>query len=472
MKTHEKKAAETADTPGTSNKEPKTGKKRKQHGNSRDVAEGGQKRVRLQAAEMNRLQREVTFPTFVRPEHEDIYRENWRQIQTQTRMSGQRQRLYNFMLEASSFEELENIFREVHQDQHNQYKVNYSFGFVLRNNTSGAHRYYHASNNTRVLERPMLIQHSNGLNALLSILGDVDVLEYARRQRPNSQWVVELVTNVLVYVYPLHTRPIGTGREPLPSFLKNNPFIITLDKKEKSGALIRDNLCFFRCLALHFGHCVRKLETVTVELFSEYCKAAGIGNSIPKFEGVTLHALRQLEDVFEVNIQVYSMDEKAQATLIRRSLGPFRSTLYLNLHNNHFSYITDFKCYSKAHKCRSCETVFTTTWSCSRHERTCQGKTKFIFPGGVFRPPVSVFAKMEQHAISYTIDPDDQFYPYRATYDIECFMDDKVEKSDTEKLSWIATHRVASISVCGNVPGYTEPKCFVSEGNEKQLVYG
>jgi hypothetical protein len=23
----------------------------------------------------------------------------------------------------------------------------------------------------------------------------------------------------------------------------------------------------------------------------------------------------------------------------------------------------------------------------------------------------------------------------------------------------------------GNVPGYTEPKCFVSEGNEKQLVY-
>jgi hypothetical protein len=468
MQNHEKQAATTTETPTTSGQQlTKKSRKRLHEETSADMAS---KNKASRQAEFSQLQREIHFPTFILPEHEEIYRENWAQIQTRSKINGRRQRMFNVMLESASFQELETAFRAVHQVQAHQYKVNYAFGFVLYNNVSGQRRYYHASNNTRVLERPMLIQNESGLNSLLSILGDVDVLEYARQQRPNSRWMVELVTNVLVYVYPLHTHPIGTGQEPLPQYIKNNRSIITLDSKKFGGGLIQDNLCFFRCLALHRGYSVHQLERPTVELFLEYCTATDLKTiTIATFVGVMLHQLQKMEDIFHINIQVYALNDQAQAELIRRSVSNYRTTLYLNLHEKHFSYIKDFKSYSRAHKCRSCDSVFELSCLCIRHEKTCQGKTKFVFPGGVFKPPASVFTKMERHGIQ--VPPvEDQFYPYRGTYDIECYMDKVEDKTDTEKLSWIATHRVASVSVCSNIPGYTDAKCFVSTGNESQLV--
>ena len=470
MKGHQRKATEAAERPSTSAEPSPTQQPRKRPA-SQIQQSNQQKKARTE--QQKRLEREITIPTFVQPQHEDLYRQHWRQIETSSKTTGKRQKLYNYSLESSSFEELENSFRNVHNQQNNQYKVNYSFGFILYNNVTEQRRYYHASNNTRVLDRPMVIQNVHGVNALLSLLGDVDVLEYARKQRPNSQWMVEAVTNVLIYVYPMYSHPIGTGKEALPSFILNNPAIITLqnDCNHRSTAgLIKDNLCFFRCLALHQGHSTTALERPTAELFSDYCKTFDVDHTVSTFPGVTLNELVRLENHFQVNIQVYSYDDQARATLIRRSLSIFQTTLYLNLYGTHFSYILDFKLYSKAHKCRSCDSLFDNRWLCSRHELTCQGKTKFLFPGGIFKPPASVFDKMEQHGIPLP-HPEHQMYPYRVTYDIECFMDqDKSDMTDTDKLSWIATHRVASISVCSNVPDYTEPKCFVSAGSEVQLV--
>ena len=40
----------------------------------------------------------------------------------------------------------------------------------------------------------------------------------------------------------------------------------------------------------------------------------------------------------------------------------------------------------------------------------------------------------------------------------------------TEKLNYSARHRLMSISVCSNVPGYKEPRCFISEGSEVRLI--
>ena len=42
--------------------------------------------------------------------------------------------------------------------------------------------------------------------------------------------------------------------------------------------------------------------------------------------------------------------------------------------------------------------------------------------------------------------------------------------NDTEKLTWNAKQIPLSVSVCSNVPGYDQPKCFVSNGDSKQLV--
>ena len=71
--------------------------------------------------------------------------------------------------------------------------------------------------------------------------------------------------------------------------------------------------------------------------------------------------LDDLEKLYEVNIQVYSLaptqshseDEDNEentpeiaATLLRRSHRHYSSTLYLNLYENHFSYIKDLARYA------------------------------------------------------------------------------------------------------------------------------
>ena len=63
-----------------------------------------------------------------------------------------------------------------------------------------------------------------------------------------------------------------------------------------------------------------------------------------------------------------------------------------------------------------------------------------------------------------------QYFPYRATFDFECMFSPNTGLNNTEKLTWETKHIPLSLSVCSNLPGYDQPKCFVSEGDSKQLV--
>ena len=44
------------------------------------------------------------------------------------------------------------------------------------------------------------------------------------------------------------------------------------------------------------------------------------------------------------------------------------------------------------------------------------------------------------------------------------------EKGRTAKLEWVNQHVLLSITVCSNVPEFTESKCFVSGGNIAETV--
>ena len=98
-----------------------------------------------------------------------------------------------------------------------------------------------------------------------------------------------------------------------------------------------------------------------------------------KFFGVKLTELSDLEHLFEVNLFVYCQEpskpdgeegeedmikeDKGSTTeiaaqLIHRSLCHYPSTLYLNLYQNHFSYIKDIKKYAKSYCCSRCGTYW------------------------------------------------------------------------------------------------------------------
>ena len=75
---------------------------------------------------------------------------------------------------------------------------------------------------------------------------------------------------------------------------------------------------------------------------------------VETFEGVTVDELHKVETMFEVNIIVYKRCDTS-AQLVRRSLGKYVNTMYINLHETHFSLIHDIKGYSQSYTCSNCE---------------------------------------------------------------------------------------------------------------------
>ena len=156
------------------------------------------------------------------------------------------------------------------------------------------------------------------------------------------------------------------------------------------------------------------------------------------------------------------------AQLIHRSLCHYPSTLYLNLYQNHFSYIKDLKKYAKSYSCSRCGKHWKHVGMLNRHERTCEAKVTYQFPGGAYKTPPTIFQLLEDEGL--TIPDHLKFFPYRATFDFECMFKPETDLNNTEKLTWNSKHIPLSVSVCSNVPEYDQPKCFVSDGDSKHLV--
>lgn len=138
------------------------------------------------------------------------------------------------------------------------------------------------------------------------------------------------------------------------------------------------------------------------------------------------------------------------AQLVYRSLSKHSTTLYLNLYQNHFSYIKDLKKYSKSFCCSRCGKFWKHGFTLNRHEKTCEAKVRFKFPGGAYKTPHTIFELLEDEG--FNIPQHLKYFPYRATFDFEYMFNAKTGLDDTEKLLWKAKHIPLSVSVCSNVP--------------------
>ena len=342
------------------------------------------------------------------------------------------------------------------------FKVNVSFGFVLREKENNRLRYYHSSNNCcgRYLEEPSLITNRDDFESFLERIREPDILQWAVAQRPNSDWVCEHVTNATFFLNRIVDHPIGCVGIVLPPHIKRNKSIIGLET-DGNGRPYIDNLCLFRCLALHLGR-------EAAALYAEYTDTP-----VRHFAGVTLDELDKVETTFDVNVCVYKLvptgNEKTKAEIVRRSLCSYAQTIYLNLYETHFSYIKDINTYCHSWRCRNCETSL---WKCPydlhRHERTCTEGIKRVYKGGVYHPPSSVFERLDDEGI--TVPEALRFYPFRATFDFECFFDRDNVPADSDKVHWIARHVPLSVSLASNVPGLEPAQCYVTDGDSDKLV--
>ena len=170
---------------------------------------------------------------------------------------------------------------------------------------------------------------------------------------------------------------------------------MALDCNEQTGVPYKDNLCFFRCLAVHRGCHPYNLERDTQHFYEWYVEVSN-----HEFEGVSLDELLELEKLFELNIFVYELveiydDETEERSvvvqLVQRSHRRYANRMYLNLYGNHFSYIKDISLYSKSYCCSKCDKLWKSARALNRHERTCEATVRHIFPGGAYRVPQTLF---------------------------------------------------------------------------------
>ena len=410
----------------------------------------------------------------------DVVRAHWSTIRTRV-TRGPLQCRYDYRVTTLDTTVLEPSLRNVFQEQTNAFKINLSYGFVLRNKNTGQYKYYHPSCNCcgRYLDEPSLITNSKDFDKFLERIRETDVLQWAINQRPDSAWVCELVTNVTFFVNRIIDHPIGcVGMTDLPMYIKKNKAVIALEKEPQYSKRYNDNLCLFRCLALHRGCERRRLEPAVETLYATYAQD---GVPMAAFAGVTMDDLYRVETTFETNVCVYRLvkpdgDEaeeedggKATAELVRRSVCKYPDTLYLNLHGTHYSYIQDRRMYCHSYRCRKCgDSLWKDAWHLRNHESTCTGGVRRVYPGGVYHSTPSVFERLADENIR--VAEALQYYPYRATFDFECWFDTEHLPADSAQVHWVARHVPLSVSVASNVPGHEQVTCIVTDGDVNKLV--
>jgi len=89
-----------------------------------------------------------------------------------------------------------------------------------------------------VLEQPFLVSNHKDLERLNQQIVEIDFLEWVRQQRPNSKWVVDLVTNATWFVWKIRDHPMGRGKY-LPHYSVENRGITPLDRNRKTGKPIK-----------------------------------------------------------------------------------------------------------------------------------------------------------------------------------------------------------------------------------------
>ena len=245
----------------------------------------------------------------------DVYFRNFELIRDIDQVH-RRTRTYNRYLngeETTLNEAMEHAIEEVYRLQNHSFKINLSFSAIFQNRETQEYKFYYASHNTKLLDKPKLIQSKNDLNNLLNFLSAKDFPTHLRNQRPNTKWVLEGIVNLQIRVFPT-TYPLGNPPE-LQDYIKNYRCVIGLEKDQNHAYRYTDHLCFFCCLAVgKFGKTRHNCNGKAKELFNQYCEHFQI--TPDEFKGIELEDFYTLENFYEVQLFAMSLKEDGSTETI------------------------------------------------------------------------------------------------------------------------------------------------------------
>ena len=165
------------------------------------------------------------------------------------------------------------------------------------------------------------------------------------------------------------------GRPPhLPDYIKNNRYIVGLEKNEHPRTY-KDNLCFFHWLAIgKYKFSRHNCNQKATELFRDHCQHFRVKPQ--DFEGIELDEFPELEKYFEVQLFVMFLKENGSAKTLYLSQPSFPTKIYMNVYQNHLSFIINIKMYSKQYTCSRCDKLFCQMQKLKQHQSKCDGTLK------------------------------------------------------------------------------------------------
>ena len=380
-------------------------------------------------------------------------------------------RIYNFTTDnmTGGYPEIRQHLNTIYDRQENSFRVNLGFGMILFNNETRQYRYFIPRFNSRILRYPYTIITRNSIRLLLNKLIRQDIIAAAKTVRPSTAWSLAFITNVEYLVFPTNF-VLGQG-DHLPSYITNHHFIKSLHINNRTKEPYKDHMCFFRCLPEHRKRFPPVCENPPhpnpgiKEYLAQWRK---FKNDYSDFKGVTVEDMHDLEKCFDIKILIYRLNEDQTVNLVFNSLNQSLFPLYLNICDNHLSYITKFANYAKRFQCEKCLKLFRREWTMKNHFRTCYDRTRYIFPGGFYNSPASIFEKMDTLGI---VVPDNlRYYSNFIVWDMESILPGIHEES-SDKLTWTNVHKPVSCSIASNIDHYSPPQCFIECDPQTLISY-
>ena len=104
------------------------------------------------------------------------------------------------------------------------------------------------------MERSKIVSTPDDITNLKKKLQKIDlfcIVDLCTRERANTKWKFDNLTNLTVFAALLKDVPTGCKDSVLPEPLLKNQNVNCLTYEQNTKNTYKDNLCLFRALALH-----------------------------------------------------------------------------------------------------------------------------------------------------------------------------------------------------------------------------
>ena len=127
---------------------------------------------------------------------------------------------------------------------------------------------YYVSENKMLFDKSYTFDSKKDKESFMKKLIGVDLATNCYLQKPSSGLVLCSLTNAQAKITNLTNVLSRVGN--LPDYLKNSKCIKSLTHNKNTGLPYEDNLCLFRCFALHHKLLIERLERYAEDLGQEF----------------------------------------------------------------------------------------------------------------------------------------------------------------------------------------------------------